>query len=138
MLAPDLALWRSLFFDPGELQNANLEATLWGDRADPDRDRLPNQLEYFFGTAPDQYDVLALPTVFVAENLVNFSYRRSGDDSRAIGRPEYSTDLLSWSTDEIAGEQIENGNGHSTITVSLPLSSERTALFFRLRLSSGE
>jgi len=49
---PDRATWRGLHFTPPELGDEGIEATLWGDDADPDGDGIANWLEHLLGGDP--------------------------------------------------------------------------------------
>jgi len=44
--------WRGRHFTTGEMQDPGLEGTIWGTKADPDRDLVPNLVEYFQGGNP--------------------------------------------------------------------------------------
>jgi hypothetical protein len=49
---PTKAEWRVANFSPADLANPALEATVWGDHADPDGDGLVNSAEYAAQTSP--------------------------------------------------------------------------------------
>lgn len=49
-------LWQGEHFSTEELGDPGLEASVWGDEADPDGDRIPNLLEYALALDPRQLD----------------------------------------------------------------------------------
>ena len=71
--------WRSSHFTAEELGNPELEATLWGNDADPDSDGRGNLLEYACGTDPESYETN--PTGFALENesgeVLTLTYQRN-------------------------------------------------------------
>jgi hypothetical protein len=52
---PPLQAWRIAAFGEPALANPALESTLWGPLADPDRDGLPNLLEYALALDPNSF-----------------------------------------------------------------------------------
>lgn len=110
------ASWQSLAFPEG---------TAEGDRApdaDPDFDLRPNALEFFSGGHPmvpdtDWADVEATEDAFLAV------FPRSRHVDPSLGRPQWSTDLLTWTTEGL--EITPAGEASSTvelIEVRLPKS----------------
>ncbi|MEK7953633.1 GDSL-type esterase/lipase family protein [Luteolibacter soli] len=71
--------WRSSHFTAEELGNPELEATVWGNNADPDSDGRVNLLEYACGTDPKGSDTN--PTGFALEDeggsFVTLTYQRN-------------------------------------------------------------
>jgi hypothetical protein len=62
-VATALTTWRDSKFGTSSTANPALEATLWGDLADPDSDGYLNLLEYSFDTNPNVPGVAGMPTV---------------------------------------------------------------------------
>lgn len=72
--------WRSQHFTAEELGNPALEATVWGNDADPDADGRSNLLEYANGHDPRVQDFQ--PQVFTVEttgegDVLTFTYRKN-------------------------------------------------------------
>jgi hypothetical protein len=68
-------LWLTTFFSPAVLNDPTQESTQWGRNADPDKDGVRNQMEYFVGTSPIAASAPAMPQL-------TFTCRR-GRDLRA-------------------------------------------------------
>lgn len=89
--------WRSQEFTPEELANPALEATLWGDAADPDADGRANLMEYATGTDPRTSE--PEPTGFdldPQDDTVSLTYRRNLAATDVIWQVEKSVDLDEW------------------------------------------
>ena len=90
--------WRSNHFSAEELGNPALEATLWGNDADPDGDGLVNLLEYACGTDPESSD--ANPTGFALENeggeVLTLTYQRNLEATDVSFLVQKTDSLGSW------------------------------------------
>jgi lysophospholipase L1-like esterase len=97
--APPLQSWRSSHFTAGELGNAALEATLWGNDADPDSDGRVNLLEYACGTDPQGSD--ADPTAFALVSdggeFITLTYQRNLDATDVTFLVQKADNLTDWS-----------------------------------------
>ncbi len=72
--------WRAAHFSAAELGDPGLEATVWGNDADPDADGSPNLMEYATGSDPRVQDFQ--PQVFTVEStgegdVLTFSYHKN-------------------------------------------------------------
>lgn len=72
--------WRAAHFSAAELGNPALEATVWGNDADPDADGSPNLMEYATGSDPRVQDFQ--PQVFSVEttgegDVLTFTYHKN-------------------------------------------------------------
>ena len=101
-----LHVWRTEEF-PGAVGNSSLEASVWGDAADPDGDGVPNLLEFAFDLSPSNPDLSGteamspgLPTpLFVEEGGETYfavRYTRRIDRTCHTTIVETSTDLETW------------------------------------------
>lgn len=96
------AAWRRPHFTAAELANAAVS----GDAADPDRDGLPNRLEYAFNLNPRLADAdgplaglsltLLPPASAGASPRLSLSHRRHRYATDLVIRYEASTDLATW------------------------------------------
>ena len=67
---------------------------------DPDRDGLPNRLEYGLGTDPLQPNASGIPAPSVAGGSLRFTLNKglvAGSDPGTLFVPEVSTNLVNWS-----------------------------------------
>ncbi len=91
-----LAAWRRQHFGTAALRVPALESRLWGDRADPDRDRRTNLVEYMEGTNPNAEDTVPIEWKRVGTETFSLTWSlRRGDTGIEIV-PQHSTDLLHW------------------------------------------
>ena len=78
--------------------NESLRATLWGEAADPDRDKLTNLQEYAFGTDPKSYTgtgPVAWSTI-ISPGHFSLTYKARQNDPALLIVPQASSDLASW------------------------------------------
>ena len=95
--------WRQAWFSAADLNNAALEATLWGWSADPDNDGVKNIVEYATGTDPlVAHDLPGMTLGLEAGALVLTTYEITGDPALIFGF-QVSSDLMAW-TDAVEGE----------------------------------
>ena len=97
--ATPIQSWRSSHFTAGELGNAALEATLWGNDADPDSDGRVNLLEYACGTDPRGTD--ADPTGFAlvsdGGDFITLTYKRNLNATDVNFLVQKADNLTDWS-----------------------------------------
>jgi sialate O-acetylesterase len=60
--------WQYKYFTATHLNDSLVQTVVWGDRADPDADGVPNLLEYALGYSPVQADQNMRPLSIVREN----------------------------------------------------------------------
>jgi hypothetical protein len=111
---PDIALinWQMAHFDPADLANSELEATLWGDFADPEADGIINLLEFTSGTDPLLES--AFPVEAVLDKLSGqwrIRYTRRLGLPATYGQLEWSTDLLTWGSEGVSSFAISLKDG---------------------------
>jgi hypothetical protein len=160
----DRMVWRNSYFTPEELANPNLEATLWGDAADPDGDGYVNALELALGGYLRMASSLnqagsapLLPVAAVARSggtsFFDVRYRRKADaDYLGVGyHARLSPDLTNWfapntpgqlwttaSTVNRPSEPGMSGFESVALRLSTPLPHLPPKLFARLGVTLGE
>ncbi len=137
--ASELTTWRSTRFTSAELGNTALEATVWGDLADPDGDGIPNLLEYALNTDPrvaGQLPAAVLDTSEPAAPRLALTYTRVKRAATAglVYRVEWSDTLAadSWSALDVTEEITASNATTETVTASVPAEGPRR--FLRLRV----
>ncbi len=97
--------WRAAHFTPGELADAEMEATLWGDAADADGDGFPNLAEAAFGTDPRVAEPAAPWAVAWENDELTLTWPAPHVAGLAVV-PQWSSDLRWWrfSDERVAGE----------------------------------
>ena len=97
-------LWLTAFFSPAVLNDPTQESTQWGRNADPDKDGVDNQMEYFVGTSPIAASAPATPqltfTVAAGETyaLVSFPRRKALSDPNRLIEIETSDNLRTFTS----------------------------------------
>lgn len=91
------AAWAAGKFPAGDLGNPALEATLWGQDADPDKDGNTNLLEMLFGLNPNLADhpQLVFTRISSIQSTLNFPLSTVFPADQV--KVEWSTDLAVWS-----------------------------------------
>ncbi len=127
--AANLAEWRTIHFSesPG---NPVLEASVWGNLADPDGDGIANLLEYALGGSPNDSGQHPRPTlVFDGGDQLSLTFFRARADVTYF--VEASNGLAGWSI--IA---TNPGSVGETVTVTDTADNDSDQRFLRLRVSS--
>lgn len=131
--------WVHTHFTQTEIQNASLEATLWGVHADPDHDGLENIAEYGLGTLPRTHNAgpQARIVSFSGTNRLALQFNRRGDPQLAIAVEVADAVTGGWSSDASQLEILPPGpsvNGFQLVQFNdrMP-SSGAQKRFMRLR-----
>ena len=107
---PTAELWRTLHFTPVELANSALEATLWGDAADPDQDGIQNRFEYLLQGDPLADSKHLLPTSEIRligdQHYLYHVYRDLLEPSPEVYTIEVSGNLSAWVPQDIPDIEI--------------------------------
>jgi len=139
---PDLEGWRALYFTPEELGNPALEATLWGDDADPDHDGLLNRHELKLQGNP----LIASPGLLPRGEIISvsnafyvaFTYHVSVVPEDCAFAVERTSSLFDWtlmpvnSVLETARDDYPpEGTTQITVRLSNPLPDDAAQRFYR-------
>jgi len=124
--------WQRGHFSESEL----LDPSVSGPNADPDRDGIPNLIEYALGLDPRASTDGALPPVTVTETDWSYTYSRPVDRSDLTYTVEYSVDLVNWSP--VSGEhrRTAGSDGVETWTATQPRTATPNC-YFRLAVTRG-
>ena len=128
------ATWQDFQFGAATLAQAELEATVWGDLADPDGDLIVNLLEYFMGLDPlfdDRGGLLAFD--LVGSELILVAQRAVGLTD-VDGVFEWSEDLVAWLNTDIAVSVVPNGVDIESLEARLTVGANDLRRFLRLRV----
>ncbi len=93
-------LWAESKWGTAIVSDSAKKATVWGETADPDKDTVPNLVEYALGTDPKISTPSPRPTVQMdggKPSAFLFSIVRRTDDPALIVVPQISSDLSWWS-----------------------------------------
>lgn len=134
-----LDFWRNLHFNEADLLDPEKDNTVWGNLADPDRDKLSNRVEYYMGLDPNNGNlgkVWLLPVEPGDSDFVTFTYRWSATVNVNLCKPEWSKDLsgspINWSSENVVINQIANLDNQVMIEVTIPVTPGDKAIFVRL------
>ena len=103
VMATSLDTWRSQFFSSTDLADPSKEATLWGDKADPDKDGRDNLLEFALGLNPlgSESNKGSMETTVVqigASSYASLVFRRRKNEPMLSYVPEVSADGQLWNS----------------------------------------
>jgi hypothetical protein len=129
--------WRNAYFDGQDLIDPNKESTLWGHRANPDGDSLPNLVEFFMGLDPNEATAGNAFAISNDSDNITFTYRRAKDVVPSTGGPEYSLDLINWTSIGILEEQIDDRGTYVIIEATMPVNPDDQTIFVRLSVGDG-
>lgn len=141
-LASEVAAWRQSRFTSDELENPILEATVWGDLADPDGDGLPNLLEYAIGTDPRAPG--AAPAALVVDDtepsarrlMLTYTRQKRASAAGLVYRVEWSDTLAPDSWSELTVEETIASTSDTTETVNASVPANSPRRFLRLRVTA--
>ena len=110
--------WAAANFTPAELSNPAIS----GDNADPDKDGIPNILEYAFGLAPKTANDSGIPFGEIQKvdgtNYLTLTFRRRVSTSDITYSPRVASSLTgTWSNTAVqVASPVSNGDGTETVT----------------------
>ena len=128
--------WASGEFEPSVLANASLEASVWGEDADPDRDGRANVLEMLFGLSATEQDQPQLVFTRISATEFTLSFPQSEQFPAGEVAVEWSTDATNWTTTGVVMTPGPAVNGIVRVTASItsPLPQQRVFV----RIVAGE
>ncbi|MFD0893904.1 S8 family serine peptidase [Luteolibacter ambystomatis] len=101
--------------------------------ADPDRDGLPNLVEYHLGLPPNSPNTAATVLARTASNIKLTWRRHKGTAS--TGHAEWSDNLVTWSTAGITETVTEDNANDQLVTATLPITAGMPRKFLRLHVT---
>ena len=132
--------WQRDRFTADELSDPALEASVWGEWANPDGDRLANIYEYALGTNPKlSENAPMVQSAGYSGRHFAFSYQRTSNTEGVTFDVQRSLDLVSWSAVPPASfrELIEPiTNALEKVTLEFLDSQLQQPAFYRLNLTA--
>lgn len=128
--------WAAGEFTTGDLSNPTLEATVWGQDADFDKDGIPNLLEMLFGLDPADPDQPALGFTRLSATQYTLTFPQSADFPAGEVQVEWSTNATAWTTAGVSlvSQPEVNGIVQTTATITSPVPQGRVFV----RVVAGE
>jgi hypothetical protein len=133
--------WRQTYFTPDVIANPALEATVWGENADPDGDGVSNIQEYVFGSNPLSADPGDASPVKITQsgnpNTLKITYHRRTDDWRIAYSLQTSVSFDTWQTVDpgliVSEVTIPAGPGVEQVTQEI-LVAGSVSQYFRVKV----
>lgn len=120
---------------PGQYDNAALEATIWGDHADPDGDGCPNIIEFMMAREPKAPDANLGPQVRIDGNDLVVTYRETTvADPGVTWLGEWSQGLDGWLPYGVRYQPVSTHTGYRMVEARLARNRE-TKMNYRVRAS---
>ncbi len=105
--------WRSVNFTAGELADSGLEASIWGDDADPDFDSFSNLLEYATGTDPRVNTPSPVSFAVDSEDdVLTLTYLKNLAATDVVYQVEAGDDLVEW--DDVSDSLVSTAGSIET------------------------
>lgn len=124
--------WRKATFPADVLADAGKEASVWGDRANPDGDLLPNLLEYLTGSSPLTPDSGHLRSEVTPAGLPALVYRQAKNAPGVEAFPEWTPSLGAWRRDQVVLEVVSETADAKMVRASFPALATQRSGFARL------
>jgi hypothetical protein len=132
--APGYDTWLVGHFSAAELADPALEAVLWGEEADPDRDGRANLVEYFAGSQPREPEATPFLTAAIEAGRFAVYFRRSKEAVDLEPVLDASGDLRTWQALAEPPETVEDLGAVWALRVTVPVQAA-AARFIRLSLA---
>jgi len=130
--ASHLEAWREEYFAV-EMGDPGLEATVWGNLADPDGDGAGNLVEFAFGSDPRRASGSPpISNLRIDGRFIRLTISGLTSDPATIVEAQMSSDLRSWSA--VAGmveNDIRDTEGRRTLDLGYPLPGDAATGFVR-------
>lgn len=128
-IALNLAAWQLAQFSAEELN----QPAISGPNADPDGDGLSNLLEYALGLSP-RAGSTDPAVVSATDTEWGYTFNRPADRADVTYAVEWSTDLTTWSSDNVTLARVSTADGVETWRATVPRTAG-TNCFLRLRVT---
>ncbi len=137
-----LQIWQAAHFTPEQLADPELEATVWGFRADPDGDNISNILEYALLDGNPLSPGAATQPVLGSLTIADIKYLTLTVSKNAAAADithlvETSTDLTTWQSGTDHTVIVADTESELTVRTAAPLSNAPRR-FLRLRVTYQE
>ena len=138
-----LDVWRNEYFGSTDLNDPSKEATVWGDKADPEKDGRDNLLEFALGRNPNEREAsqigLAASVVDIGSNkYLALTFNRRKNETLLQYVPEVSSDKQTWTSGSSFVRQIATSNLDAAFEVAtfqdLTSLAPGSPRFIRLRI----
>lgn len=135
---PSLAAWQAGYFSAADRANPALEATVWGEQADPDGDGLSNLLEFALNLIPTKSDAgSGVLAPFLRSDggtaRLALAISRRTDAAGLTYTLEASEDLVNWTV--IGGPAATSASGSTATFEDNTALDSTTRRFIRLSVS---
>jgi hypothetical protein len=131
--ADDYSVWRQAQF-PAAFGNPAMEASVWGDHADPDGDGCCNLLEFVMCRNPNVSDTHLGPQCRIDGGDVVVTYRETTAANPGVTwHGEWSVDAGFWMDAGVLYQTVETHSGYRVIEARVSMNREQKIL---MRLSA--
>ncbi len=118
---------------PAAYGNPALEATVWGDHADPDGDGCPNILEFMMARDPKTADDHLGPRCRIEGDDLVITYRKTTATGHGIDlHGEWSTDMAFWVKAGVRSQTVDDTRPDYHLIEARINRNRETTMWFRL------
>lgn len=126
--------WQGLNFSAEDLLNPELETTVWGFSADPDKDGFVNGLEFYTGGDPHHQEDGLIYFAQLTETTATLRILRAPGIEGVTAIAEVSADLADWNTKYTQLTPVDiDGEIWQQVVVALPASGQAFIRFAIIR-----
>jgi hypothetical protein len=130
-----VVVWRNAHFSTDDLADPSKEVTVWGDAADPDRDGLPNLMEFGLDGDPNAGAATVRPVVDMAAGKLTLTYTRSKAAIEEVAFTAVCSGEAGgpWTSAGVTEEILSDNGATQTVRASVDASGAKK--FLRLRVT---